>query len=79
MILIGPVSVVLATLPVSFLVLWLIRRNNGAIDDTVRRTFGRFVRLAVVATTGLLASFLTILILTVSANLAIAQISRFSN
>ena len=75
-ILIGPVAVVLAALPVSFLVLWLITRNNGAINAAAPARIGRLVGAA---TTGLLASVLTILVLTVTANVAIAQIARFSN
>ena len=75
-ILIGPVAVVLAALPVSFLVLWLITRNRNATNANAQARLGRLVGAA---TTGLLASFLTITILTASANVAIAQIARFSN
>jgi hypothetical protein len=76
-ILIGPAAVVLAALPVDFLILWLIRRN-GATDVPVGR-FNRLGRLIGIATTGLLGSFVTIIAVTMSVNLTIAQVARFAN
>jgi hypothetical protein len=75
-ILIGPAAVVLAGLPVDFLILWLLRRNNGTTDATVRGNFNRLGRFVGVAMTGLLGSFATIIAVTISVNLTIAQVSR---
>ena len=78
-VLIGPAAVVLAALPVDFLILWLILKKNGTTDAPVRGRFNRLGRFIGAATTGLLGSFLTIIAVTISMNLAIAQIPRFSN
>ena len=76
-VLIGPAAVVLAALPVDFLILWLLIRRNGATDVPVPGKFNRLGRLVGIAATGLLGSFLTIVAVTVSVNLTIDQIARF--
>ena len=78
-VLIGPAAVVLAALPVDFLILWLLMRRNGATDVPVPGKSNRLGRLVGIAATGLLGSFLTIIAVTVSVNLTIDQIARFSN
>ena len=78
-ILIGPAAVVLATLPVDFLILWLLIRRNARTDSPAAGKSNGFGRMIGMATTGLLGSLLTIIAFTISANLTIAQIARFSN
>ena len=72
-VLVGPAAVVLAALPVDFLILWLLIRRNGATDVPVLGRFNRRGRLVGMAATGLLGSFLTIIAMTVSVNLTIDQ------
>jgi len=76
-ILIGPAAVVLAVLPVNFLVMWLLTRRRSANDTTFRGN--RLVRFIGVATTGLLGSLLTVFVLTISANLTINHVVPFLN
>jgi hypothetical protein len=78
-ILIGPAAVVLAALPVDFLILWLLIRRNNVTDAPARGKSNGLGRLVEMATTGLLGSFLTIIAFRISVNLTIAQIARFSN
>lgn len=73
-ILIGPAAVVLAVLPVDFLVLWLLIRRRSTTDTTIRGKFHRLFRLIGVATTGLLGSLLTVFVATGFANLTIDHI-----
>ena len=76
-ILIGPAAVVLAVLPVDFLILWLLIRRNARADAPARGKFNGLGRSVGMATTGLLGSLLTIFAFTISVNLTIAQIARF--
>ena len=78
-VLIGPTAVVLAALPVDFLILWLLTRGNGTTDTPTRGMSNGLRRSVAVAATGLLGSFLTIIAFTICVNLTIAQISRFSH
>ena len=78
-ILIGPAAVVLAVLPVDFLVLWLLIRRRSTTDTTIRGKLQRLFRLIGVATTGLLGSLLTVFVATGFANLTIGHIAGFSN
>ena len=73
-VLIGPAAVVLAALPVDFLILWFLIRRNGATDVPVPGKFNRLGRLVGIAATGLLG---TIIAVTVSVNLTFDQIARF--
>ena len=75
-ILIGPAAVVLAVLPVDFLVMWLLIRRRTTTDTTFRGKFNRLIRFTGVATTGLLGSLLTVFVLTISANLTIEKLLR---
>ena len=75
-VLIGPAAVVLAVLPVDFLVMWLLIRRRTTTDTTFRGKFNRLIRFTGVATTGLLGSLLTVFVLTISANLTIEKLLR---
>jgi hypothetical protein len=76
-VLIGPAAVVLAILPLNFLVLWLLIRKPGIENSQLRGQFNRLGRFAAMATTGFVGSLLTIAALTIATNLTIAQIFRF--
>jgi hypothetical protein len=78
-VLIGPAAVVLAALPVDLLILRLLIRGNRKTDVPVPAKFKRIGRLVGIASTGLLGSFITIIAVTISVNLTIGQIARFSN
>jgi hypothetical protein len=72
-ILIGPAAVVLAVLPVDFLVMWVLIRRHTTTDTTFRGKVNRLIRFTGVATTGLLGSLLTVFVLMISANLTIEK------